>query len=140
MGIYGLGTERSLHDYEVFGGFNFPKCLIQDYTLLVKEPPNPPDWEEQFKTMRKKMTMTWDIAHFKAEDVGDYEFMTLGVIDKFDTNLYRIDFKPQTHPAIFNYTQNSWDCEVMGDHPADKLVMYAFSKKNQWSKRYEKKL
>lgn len=140
MGIYGLGTERTLHDYEVFGGFNFPKCKIQDYTLLVKEPPNPTDWEEQFNIVRKKMTVEWDVNHFKAEDTGDTQFITLGVVDKFDTNLYRIDFKPPTHPNVFNYTQNSLEVEVMGDHPPDRLVMYAYSKKNEWLKRYEKKL
>ena len=37
LGEYGLGTERTLHDYEVYGGFDFKKCLIQDYTLKVKE-------------------------------------------------------------------------------------------------------
>jgi glycosyltransferase involved in cell wall biosynthesis len=140
MGIYGLGTERTLHDYEVYGGFNFKKCLIQEFTLLVKEPPNPPDWEEQFKKTRKKMKVEWDVSHFKAEDIGDYQFITLGVVDKFDTNLFRIDFKPDTHPEIFKYEQNSIEAEIMGDHPAERLIMYAFSKKNEWSKRYEKKL
>jgi glycosyltransferase involved in cell wall biosynthesis len=140
FGVYGLGTSRNLHEFEIFGGFNFPKCLIQEFTLLVKEPPNPPDWEEQFKKKKKIMQIDWDIEHFKAEDIGDYQFITLGIIDKFQTNLYRIDFNPATHPNIFNYTQNSITAEVMGDHPPHALVMYGFSKKNEWTKRYEKKL
>jgi len=48
MGQYGLGNVRTLHDYEVYGGFDFKKCLIQDYTLKVKDAPNPTDWETQF--------------------------------------------------------------------------------------------
>ena len=140
MGKYGLGVDRTLHDYEVFGGFDFKRCKIQNYTLLVKEPPNPENWEEEFKKERIKMTVEWDVAHFKAEDVGDYEFITLGVVDKFDNNLYRIDFKPQTHPNIFNYSENHWPVEAIADNKPDRLVMYAHSAKNLWTKRYEKKL
>jgi hypothetical protein len=140
MGIYGLGNERTLHDYEVYGGFNFKKCKIQDYTLMVKDAPNPSDWEAQFDRKRLNMTASWDIEHFKAEDVGDYEFITLGIVDKFANNLFRIDFKPSTHPDVFNYTQSSLNVDVMTDNKPDVLVMYAYSKKNQWSKRFEKKL
>jgi glycosyltransferase involved in cell wall biosynthesis len=140
MGVYGLGTERSLHDYEVYGGFDFKRCLIQDYTLMVKEPPNPLDWEEQFKSKRLKMTLSWDVEHFKKQDIGDYEFITLGVVDKFDTNLYRTDFKPESNPDIFNYTRNTLEVDVMAENKADRLVMYAYSKKNQWTSRYEKAL
>jgi hypothetical protein len=140
MGIYGLGNERTLHDYEVYGGFNFKKCKIQDYTLMVKDAPNPSDWEAQFEKKRLNMNVSWDVEHFKAEDIGDYEFITLGVVDKFANNLFRVDFKPSTHPDVFNYTQNSLNVDAMADNKPDLLVMYAYSTKNQWSKRFEKKL
>lgn len=140
MGIYGLGTVRTLHDYEVFGGFNFKGCRIQDFTLMVKEPPNPPDWEAQFEIKRLDMNVSWDVEHFKSEDIGDYEFITLGVVDKFGNNLYRIDFKPSTHPRIFDYSQNSLPVKAMVDNKPDKLVMYAHSKTKKWGTRYEKAL
>ena len=140
MGIYGLGTERTLHDYEVFGGFNFKLCKIQDYTLLVKEPPNPTDWEEQFKKERTKLILEWDVEHFKKEDIGDYEFITLGVVDKFDTNLFRLDFKPHSHPDVFSYKQNTLEADIISDNKPTKLVMYAHSKTKLWSQRYEKTL
>jgi glycosyltransferase involved in cell wall biosynthesis len=140
LGAYGLGTERTVHDYEVFGGFDFKKCLIQDYTMLVREPPNPIDWEEQFKKEKLKMKIDWDVEFFKSQDTGDYEFITFGVVDKFETNLFREDFKPSTHPEIFNYARNSVEVDVIADTPPSKIVMYGYSTKNGWSKRYEKKL
>jgi len=136
----GLGTVRSLHDYEIYGGFDFKNCLIQNYTLLVKEPPNSPQWEEEFKKTNVKLKVEWDVDHFKSEDIGDYEFITLGIVDKFNTNLFRVDFKPETHSEIFKYNQNSIEADIIADHPPDKLVMYAHSKQNLWTKRYEKKL
>ena len=36
MGIYGLGTARSVHDYEVYGGFDFKKLL---YSLKKRRNP-----------------------------------------------------------------------------------------------------
>ena len=140
MGIYGLGNERTLHDYEVYGGFNFKACRIQDYTLLVKNPPNPPDWEEQFKKERVKMNVAWDVGHFMKEDIGDFEFITFGIVDKYNTNLFRVDFKPSTHPDIFKYRKSSWDVEIIADNPPEKLIMYSYSKSKQWGNRYEKKV
>jgi hypothetical protein len=140
MGIYGLGTKRTLHDYEVYGGFDFKRCLIQDYTLTIKEPPNSDQWEEQFKIERLKMTVSWDVEHFKSQDIGDYQFITLGVVDKFNTNLYRIDFKPSTHPDVFNYKKSSIGVDAIADNKPERLVMYGYSAKNEWTTRYEKML
>ena len=55
LGKFGLGTERTLRDYEVFGGFDFKNCRIQDYTLQVKEPPNPIDYDNQFISKEHKL-------------------------------------------------------------------------------------
>jgi hypothetical protein len=107
---------------------------------LVKEAPNPSDWEAQFKKERLKMNVAWDVGHFMEEDTGDFEFITFGIVDKYDTNLYRIDFKPSTHPEIFSYKKSSVDVEIISDNKPEKLIMYAFSKSKQWGKRYEKKL
>jgi hypothetical protein len=75
-----------------------------------------------------------------SEDTGDFEFITLGVVDKYDTNLYRVDFKPATHPEIFQYKKSSLDINITSDNKPEKLIMYSFSKSKQWGQRYEKKL
>jgi hypothetical protein len=46
-GKWGVGTERSVADYEAFAGISFAHRQVQDYTLQHFEPPNPPadeDW------------------------------------------------------------------------------------------------
>ena len=68
MGQYGLGNVRTLHDYEVYGGFDFKKCLIQDYTLKVKDAPNPTDWETQFIKTKFDLVCDWDLEFFKVLD------------------------------------------------------------------------
>jgi hypothetical protein len=67
MGKFGLGSARSLRDYEIFSGFDFKNTRIQDYTLQVKEPPNPLDYENQFISKEYKLDCSWDIEHFLSE-------------------------------------------------------------------------
>ena len=140
FGIYGLGTQRTLRDYEVEFGFDFKKCRIQGYTLKVNEPPNPGVWEEEFRTENYETRVDWDVQFFKDNLTEGYEFITLGVIDKFGNNLYRVDFKPDVNPAVFNYTYNSHICRYQSDNKPSKLVMYGFNKVSGWTPRYEKNI
>lgn len=140
FGIYGLGTERTLSDYEVEFGFDFKKCRIQGYTLRVNEPPNPGVWEEQFNTENYETRVEWDTQFFKDNLKEGYEFITLGITDKFGNNLYRLDFKPDTNPSVFNYTYNSHVCRYSSDNKPSKLVMYGFNKLSGWTPRYEKNI
>lgn len=139
FGIYGLGTERTLHDYEVAFGFDFKKCRIQGYTLKVNEPPNQGIWEEEFKLENYNITVDWDLDFFKNNVLDGYDFITFGIIDKFNNNLYRIDFNPKQHPDVFNYIQNVHTAKFVGENKPDKLVMYGYTKSG-WTPRYEKNI
>lgn len=47
VGGFGLGTERTLEDYEQYAGISFKARRVQEYTLRNLEPPNPArsqDW------------------------------------------------------------------------------------------------
>lgn len=140
LGEYGLGTERTLHDYEVYGGFDFKKCLIQDYTLKVKEPPNPSDWEEQFIKNTHRITCEWDLEFFRNFDFKKPKFMTLGVLNNKDEEILRRDFTVENEPQYVNLENNVYSVTLDSfDKPA-KIVMYLFDEEKQWSGRYEKTL
>ena len=140
MGMYGLGTVRTLHDYEVFGGFDFKNCRIQEYTLKVNEPPNPIDWEDQFKTNRYDLTIDWDIEFFKKHSFDNPKFMTLGVQTSSGVELHRRDFTMEKDPEYVKLDKNIYNVTIeTRDRPA-KLVMYLFDQEKQWSERYEKNI
>jgi hypothetical protein len=140
-GIFGLGTHRTLHDYETYGGFNFLECKIQDYTLQVKEPPNPLPWHEQFKTSAFELRLEWDVDHFKNDPLQDIDVITLGVTDQFGTNIYRKDFAKDTDPSVFNFTYNSHLAKFNSTHPPKELVMFGLRKSDSsWTARYSKQL
>lgn len=141
LGKYGLGTHRTLHDYEVYGGFDFKNCRIQDYTLQVKEAPNPKNWEDQFVSTNHEYRLEWDVEFFKNQELKDFDVITLGVVDGFGTNLYRKDFGKDTDPSVFNYTYNSHVARFASAHPPKELVMYGLKKETgEWTGRYSKAL
>lgn len=138
MGTYGLGTERSLHDYEVFGGFDFKKCLIQEYTLRVNEPPNPSNWEELFIKNKYDLSVDWDIEFFKKFDFKKPKFITLGVQTKSGLELLRKDFTIENEPQYVNLENNKYSFNLETADKPNKIVMYLFDEEKQWSDRYEK--
>ena len=140
MGKYGLGTKRSLHDYEVYGGFDFKKCRIQDYTLKVNEPPNPLPWDEQFITNQFKITCEWDIEFFKKYEFKKPKFLTLGVQTKSGLELHRKDFLIESDPQYVNLENNLYSVTINSIDKPSKIVMFLFDEEKQWSERYEKDL
>lgn len=138
MGIYGLGDVRTLHDYEVYGGFDFKNCRIQEYTLKVKEPPNPIDWENQFVTTRYDLNLEWDTDFFKKFEFEKPKFLTLGVQTRSGAELYRKDFTIEKDPSFVNLDTNKYSLSIQTiDKPA-KIVMYLFDEEKTWSAPYEK--
>ena len=137
---YGLGNVRTVHDYEVFGGFDFKKCLIQDYTLKVNEPPNPTDWENQFISHKHKLSLSWDIEFFKKFGFTKPKFLTFAVHTKGNIELYRKDFTMENNPDYVNLKNNKVEVVVESIEKPGKIVMYLFDEEKQWSDRYEKSI
>ena len=138
MGGYGLGTVRTLHDYEVYGGFDFKKCIIQDYTLKVKEPPNPIDWENQFIRTKYDLKIDWDVDFFKRFEATKPQFITFAIQTQSGVEIYRSDFNIATHPEYVNLEKNNIDVSIETAEKPNKIVMYLFDEDKQWSDRYEK--
>jgi hypothetical protein len=139
MGIYGLGDIRTLHDYEVYGGFDFKKCKIQKYTLDVKEPPNPTPWEEQFVKAETRYIVKciWDISILRNDlQKGEIDFIALGVESDKET-IKRIDFDFHKNKDIFELYNNSYTFVFMSIDPPKKWVMYPHYKNGEWGTRQE---
>lgn len=135
MGKFGLGTERTVHDYEVYGGFDFNKCLIQDYTLRVKEPPNPEDWENQFLFKKHAVEISWDKEFFQKFNFEKPKFLTLGIQNKSGNELFRKDF---TDSKYLNFEISSYKISFDSTDDPKKIVMYLYDEDKAWSERYEK--
>lgn len=140
FGVYGMGPERTLHDYEIYGGFNFKKCLIQDYTIKVKEAPNPTDWENQFIKTKFDLLCNWDLEFFKVLDFKKPKFLTFAVHNKNGEELFRKDFTIENEPQYVNLENGKYSFNLETNDKPNRIVMFLFDEDKQWSPRYEKQL
>jgi hypothetical protein len=140
MGIYGLGDVRTLHEYEEYGGFDFKKLVIQDYTLKVNEPPNPLPWIDQFTMNKYDLELEWDTEFFANHQFYNPKFMTLGVQTSAGVELLRKDFTVENDPAICYLHKNKVNVKFDSIDKPGKIVMYLFDEDKQWSDRYEKNI
>jgi hypothetical protein len=140
LSIYGLGTKRTLREYEIFGGFDFKNCRIQDYTLDVKEPPNPPNWEDQFLSKQQVINCSWEADFFKRQNFQKPSFLTLGIQNSSGSELYRFDFTMDKNPRHVQFLETFHRADFRSIDQPDKFVMFLFDEEKGWSERYEKKL
>ena len=137
---FGLGKVRTLREYEEYAGVDFKTQRIQEYTLKVKEPPNPLPFEDGFRIPQLLKTIVeWDPEHFKSQSEQEYKFITLGVLSSSGVELVRTDFTPETHRDILSYQINSTTIEVPDDKLKGlKILMYGMKQDDTWSTPYEK--
>lgn len=127
LGRYGLGTKRTFHDWEVYAGFDFKNCRLHQYTLEVREPPNPQPWEDGFVKKQMTCTATWDVDKIKddlASQMTDLRCIALGFESSSGLTLHRADMTRSTHPDVFNFTQNSLTATFASSVPAVKWVLW----------------
>ena len=92
VGRYGLGTARSLADYEAYAGLSFRHRRAQDYTRRNLEPPNPPAgprWAE--RVAKRRVEITVDLAELPRAAIDDPSFWYVGFHDHAGRELYRAD-------------------------------------------------
>jgi Glycosyltransferase (GlcNAc) len=143
MGAYGLGKKRSFHEWEVYAGLDFKKCRIHQYTLDVKEPPNPIPWEAGFTAVKYNFRIKWDaekikrdISEKKPSNMG-LKCLTLGIETSQSTSLHRADMDPNSHPEVFSFEQQSVVVTFMSSYKPAKWVMWPLFEDGSWGTRQE---
>jgi glycosyltransferase involved in cell wall biosynthesis len=140
LGTYGLNNVRTLRDYEIFGGFDFKNCRIQDYTLSAKEPANPTPWEDQFISKEYNIVCEWDLDFFKDFNAKKPKFLTLGLLSKSGIEIFRKDFTIENEPQYVNLENNKYTIKGKAIEKPSTLVMYLYDEDQTWSNRYEKSI
>ncbi len=90
---YGLGSERSIAEYEAYAGLSFRKQRVQHYTLRGMPPPNPPtppDWTDSIYPWIAKFTL--QPAELPEGSLDDPLLWAASVYDADGVEVYRRDF------------------------------------------------
>jgi hypothetical protein len=89
---YGLGSVRTLQEYEEYAGLSFLLRKAQDYTVRCEEPPNPEapfDWAGKVYTWMVRITL--DRASLPTEAFEDPVFWYVAVCDEEGVEICRRD-------------------------------------------------
>jgi hypothetical protein len=134
MESYGLGSTRSLQDYEEYAGISLKLRKVQDYTLRCGEPPNPRsdvDWTgEVFNWM---VRITFDRAALPAGALSDPAFWYVGVEDEDHNEIYRQDL-PATEIAKLSTKESQimLFCELQAGTVPASWAVWPMSRSSGW--------
>ncbi|WP_263383274.1 UDP-N-acetylglucosamine-transferase [Granulicella arctica] len=90
---FGLGTDRTLADYEAYAGLSFSQRKGQNYTLRCGEPPNPEaasDWADEIYTWLVRVKV--NAVDLPPGSLDDPSFWYVAVNDEGGHEIFRRDF------------------------------------------------
>ena len=106
FGAYGLGTKRSLHEFELFAGVNFLTRRFHKHSIDEQVPPVPYKDEEDFN----KGLCNWTkycIDIYKPDlPETDYDFLVCVFKDDINTDLFRKDLDINEFNNLMNQDKN----------------------------------
>lgn len=140
LGVYGLGTQRTFREWEEFAGFDFKNTRLQQYTLEVREPPNPMPWEDGFIKKEHTRVVTIDLDKVKEDCEGQMSplrYITLGFENNSSMCIHRADLSADTHPEVFAFRQNTLAVTFSSCETPKKATMYTLFENGLFGTRQE---
>jgi hypothetical protein len=105
---FGLGSVRTLEEYESYAGLSFRLRKAQDYTVRYEEPPNPTapsDWAGEIYTWMVRITL--ERAALPEGALEDPVFWYVGIKSEDGTEIHRkdilkdqVDTLPRDQPKL----------------------------------------
>lgn len=105
---YGLGTQRSIEDYESYSGIRFKDRAVQQYTLNRFDPPNPlyrtrESYDASFRNVFRHCIDLWK----PCVQENDYDFWAIIFKDEHDNEIFRQDADKQEIELLNSNTENT---------------------------------
>lgn len=134
LGIYGLGTKRTLDDYIKYSGVDFVKCIVHKDTEKGIEPPcsnSEEGWDNEQVTFNE--TISWDFD--KIEKVENIRFWAMIVLDQNGVAIHREDLVYNENKDIIDGKVTSrnfrFDRSKNRQIPT-QLLVWPFSNDMEW--------
>jgi len=125
LGIYGLGSIRTHHDYELYAGINFKNRKLHPDTLKGIDPPIN-DSSEWYELVEKEYNYSLTIPPTKS-----FKFIYIGIEDDKGNVLFRQDitkYVPELNVSFKSFTE------------PHKWIYWPVDKKGNWMERKDTNL
>lgn len=126
FGEYGLGTQRTLQDYEDYAGVYFKSKTVSLYTKEFKEPPNPRCSEASTYYLKWMLDTPSSIL----EQKQDISFLATIIESAAGESIFRKDLRGDQirERVVFDY---------IGTQEPKKWILWPHSSANQWLASFE---
>ena len=139
---FGLGTARTLADYEAYAGMSFSLRKAQDYTRKALMPPNPPapaDWADRIYSWMIRITL--DPATLAPCAFDPSAFWVVAIEDEQRTEILRRDFSSEELKAFTGHEpQITLICEMQSGIVPEFWSVWPFSRESGWGGRLQGQL
>jgi len=140
FGKYGLGTERTLDDYERYAGISFSKRGVQKHTLDKKDLPCPVfETEEEYQNSFSSPFKHCIDIHFDSVPHDDYDIWAVAFEDEDGDEIHREDAQPDEIRRMMKDPDKFcrlWRNFNTVTRPY-KWIVWPHSKKEGWVNRME---
>jgi hypothetical protein len=141
-GPFGLGSVRTIQEFEAYAGLSFRLRRAQDYTSRSEEPPNPKapaNWEEEIYSWLIRIRLKRE--DFPVNGWHDFAFWYLGVQDEFGNEIYRRDLSATELAALpLDQPEFVLVCELQSGSIPAAWIVWPVSRSLGWLKKIEGKL
>lgn len=137
---YGLGNQRSLHDYEKYCGIDFKHRRAHKYAVDIRDDApypflmNEDEWKSGLLN-KFELDITWNLSDIPKHD--DYDFWFFGFENNQGQLLARSDFKPDSiiHKKILNKEINTYKAIFGSETKPNRCIIMPHSKSKGWIKK-----
>jgi hypothetical protein len=142
LDAFGLGSARTIEQFEEYAGLSFRMRKAQDYTVRSEEPPNPkldPNWAEEIYSWLVRIRIKSD--EFPTDAWRDFSFWYIGVHDENHNEIYRRDLSPEElEPLSRHQPEIELVCELQSGNIPASWTVWPVSRSRGWLRKIEGKL
>ena len=135
LGIFGLGTKRTLDEFIKYSGIDFVNCIVHKETEKGIEPPcsnSEEGWDNEQVTFNEPIS--WDFD--KIEKVSNVRFWAMIVLDQNGVAIHREDLVyNETNKNIFdgNVTSRNFKFDRSKNRQIPtQLLVWPYSNDLEW--------
>jgi hypothetical protein len=136
---FGLGSVRTIEQFEEYAGLSFALRKAQDYTIRSEEPPNPKmdaNWAEEIYPWLVRIRL--ESQQFSADSWRDFSFWYIGVHDEHHHEIYRHDLSPdELEPLSRQQPEIELVCELQSGTIPVSWSVWPVSRSRGWLTRIE---
>ena len=137
VGAFGLGSTRSIAEYEEYAGISFRLRKVQDYTSRSEEPPNPKlpsGWANEVYSWMVRIRLPTNVFSPGAE----FSFWYIGVHDEQGYEIHRRDLTPaEIAPLAKLQPEIILILELQSGSIPAKWTVWPVSRSGDWLSRLE---